>query len=113
MPANLRHSSLQLLAKVFKDNVTKDARHHSDNQVRQRKNIFDGESKTLAVTIGPSELTHQKVGVKQKNDESDLDDNFPFALQFFWLIGVSWHSATIANARSAPTPNGTRHSDFG
>ena len=104
--ANLRHSSLQLLSKIFEDDVTEDARHHSDDQIRQRKNIFDGKRKTLAVAIGPSELPHQKVGVKQKNDKSDLNGDFPFPLQFFWLIGVHWHSATIANTYCAPTPNG-------
>ena len=50
------------------------------------------------MAIDPSELTHQKVGVKQENDESDLDDDFPFPLQFFPVIGVRWHGTTIANA---------------
>jgi hypothetical protein len=85
VPANLRHNSLQLLAKIFKDDIPDNARNDSDTQIRQEKNILDGKRKTLAVAVGPREFAHQKVGVKQENDKADLDNDLSLALQFLDL----------------------------
>jgi hypothetical protein len=56
--------SPQLLAKIFKADVAENAQHHSDDWVRQRENILDGESQTLAEANRPREFDHQYAPVE-------------------------------------------------
>ena len=47
--------------------------NHGDREIRDRKNIAEGEGQSFPLSVGPSELSHQKICIKEEDDKRDLD----------------------------------------
>jgi len=44
-----------------------------DGEIRDRKNIAECEGQSFPVSAGPIELSHQKIGIKEEDDERNLN----------------------------------------
>ena len=47
--------------------------NHGNDEIRDRKNIAEGEGQCFPLSVGPGELSHQKIRIKKKDDKRDLD----------------------------------------
>ncbi|MGA3160594.1 MAG: hypothetical protein ABSC77_05200 [Terracidiphilus sp.] len=48
-----------------------------DGEIRDRKNIVQSKGQSFPMSIGPGELSHQKVCIKEKDNERNLDQGAP------------------------------------
>jgi hypothetical protein len=56
----------------MKDTVPNHRGNHGDGEIRDRKDVADGGGQRLPLSIGPIELSHQEIRIKEKNDKRDL-----------------------------------------
>jgi hypothetical protein len=60
--AGLRYrQGLNPLSKIFKNYVADQSGKDGNTEVGDRENVFHGESQALALAIGLSKFTHQKI----------------------------------------------------
>jgi hypothetical protein len=69
--------NLKFLTKIFNDDVSHQAGNNGNHQIRDGENIFYGENPRFSLAICTAELTHQKIGIKQENYETDFNDRSP------------------------------------
>jgi len=53
--------------------MSKQRGNHGDGEIRNRKDIAEGEDQSLPVSIGHGEFSHQKIRIKEKDDKRDLN----------------------------------------
>ena len=77
-PESPRTASLQFLSKKLKQEISDDCGDGRDFQVGGRKDIVNGPHKaSLPSHTRALEFSHQKIGVKKEDDESDLNRRSP------------------------------------
>jgi len=65
---------LKHLAQRFKDHIADQSGDESDEEVGACNDVVEGEGQGLAVPAGNGKLTHQQIGIEEKDDERNLDD---------------------------------------
>ena len=53
--------------------------NQGDGEVRSRKDIAEGEGQRLPLSVGPVELSHQQVCIKEEDYKRDLDQGAKYA----------------------------------
>ena len=69
----MRPAFLQPLSQGMKDGMSNQRGNHGDREIRDRKNIAQGEGQSFPMSVGPSELSHQEICIKEEDDERDLN----------------------------------------
>jgi len=80
--------NLNPLPKVVKNQVAEQAGNDGGNQIRDRKDIFNGESQTLSPAICTSKFPHQKIGIEQEDYETDFNQRLPSRCQLVRLFRI-------------------------
>jgi hypothetical protein len=57
----------------MKDSMSNQRGNQGDGEIRDRKNIAEGEGQSFTVSADPIELSHQKIGIKEEDDERNLN----------------------------------------
>ena len=91
---------LNSLAEIFKNDVADHSGNHGDGEIRGGENIVDGECESLSLRIRMLEFAHQEIGIKQEDDETNLDQRPPNRGDFSGPVGIRRHPATIAKNES-------------
>jgi hypothetical protein len=61
VPLRLRPAFLQPFPKGMKHGMSNHCGNHGDGEIRDRKNIAEGEGQSFPVSIGRGEFSHQKI----------------------------------------------------
>jgi hypothetical protein len=69
--------ALNPFAKKFKNQIPDQTGKNGNAKIGDGENIFNGESQALALAIGPSKLSHQKICIEQEDDKTDFDHRPP------------------------------------
>ena len=93
-----RAANLKSLSKAVKKQVADQSRNNGNNQIRDRKDIFNGESQTLPPAICTSKFPHQKIGIEQEDYKTDLYERLQSRRQFSRLFRIRCHQLTIAKS---------------
>ena len=73
MGMSLERILLELVAEGFEDYVADECGDQGDGEVCGGEDVVEGECERLALPVGAGELTHQQVGIKEEDDECNLD----------------------------------------
>ena len=72
-PFGVRNHRSKSFAQELKDGVADGGGHDRDDEILPGQDIVKGERKALALPIAARELTHQKIGIKEEDNEGDLN----------------------------------------
>ena len=61
-------------AEVFEDDVADGGGNDGDGEVLDGEDVIEGDGEGFAGSVGVVELAHEEVGIKEEDDERDLDD---------------------------------------
>ncbi|MFZ0821699.1 MAG: hypothetical protein WAM91_16660 [Candidatus Acidiferrales bacterium] len=87
---------LSLLAEILDNHIPSQPGNNAYPKIEGRENVLDGEKQGLPLPIGAGKFPHQKVGIEEKEDETDLDDRPLDRGRFSGVVGVGRHWETIA-----------------
>ncbi|MGA3264993.1 MAG: hypothetical protein ABSC47_13230 [Terracidiphilus sp.] len=73
----------------MKDPMSNQRGNHGDGEIRDRKDIAEGEGQGFPVSIGHREFSHQEIGIKEKDDKRDLNQGARDAGGRLFLRSVS------------------------
>ena len=83
--------NLKLLPKIFKHYLAEQSGNDGNCGIRDGENIFDAEHQALSVANRTSKFPHQKIGIEQKDYETDLNNCPPDRCQLSALSRIRGH----------------------
>src|SRR5713101_5959324 len=91
-------ANLKFLPEVLKNDIADQCGNDRNCEVGGCKNIFKGKNQGLSLLICMRKLPHQKIGIKQEDYETDLNDRPPKRGQLSGVFRVRIHRLTIAKS---------------
>jgi len=62
-----------------------------DGEIRDRKDIAEGEGQSFSLTIGPVEFAHQEICIKEEDDKCDFNAGTADPGERAAIFGVRMH----------------------
>ena len=94
---------LEFFAEVLEDDVADQGGEDGDGEVGGGEDVAQGEGEGLAAACRAAKLSHEEVGVEEKDDEADLDERAQDVAERARRVWGRGHGMILLRMKRSPT----------